>query len=399
VRARRFLARVFAALAIASASPVLTAASESSPDNEVLTLDEAASLLRIDSELLRVEAEAQRVPGRRIGTEWRFARTALLEWLAGGSAPSVPAGERAALTGRGSGSDEEEPPAPIGEPPELETAEEVSLRDQQILLRPGDLVVEPSLFYTRSDSRLLSISLGLPTSEVLDLDSRSTSSSITARYGLLHETELLAAFSYERERRRAQFSGEGVGEDTDELRFLSLGLRRTLLHERSGFPSLVLSLGSDVPIANTSPAVSTGIAGVSSLDPIILFGGIQYRRAFARAFDDAALLEHDHNIAATFGYAFALNDELTLNMSLLGVFGSATTFHGRFGASRTELPVGTDSEIELERREEYYLRVGMTRMLAPGRYVEPTVSFLLNGNESKVTFGINLPWLIGRGDR
>jgi excisionase family DNA binding protein len=47
----------------------------------VLTLDEAAELLRVSLDALRARAEAGDVPGRLLGGEWRFRRDALLDWL------------------------------------------------------------------------------------------------------------------------------------------------------------------------------------------------------------------------------------------------------------------------------------------------------------------------------
>jgi excisionase family DNA binding protein len=47
----------------------------------VLTLAEAAELLRVPEEAVRELAEAGELPGRRLGEEWRFARDALLAWL------------------------------------------------------------------------------------------------------------------------------------------------------------------------------------------------------------------------------------------------------------------------------------------------------------------------------
>jgi excisionase family DNA binding protein len=52
------------------------------PVPEVLTLAEAAELLRVEVEALRAWAEAGDVPGRRLGGDWRFRRAALLDWLA-----------------------------------------------------------------------------------------------------------------------------------------------------------------------------------------------------------------------------------------------------------------------------------------------------------------------------
>jgi excisionase family DNA binding protein len=51
-----------------------------SPD--VLTLAEAAAFLRVPNEVLVREAESGRVPGRKLGSEWRFGRAKLLDWLA-----------------------------------------------------------------------------------------------------------------------------------------------------------------------------------------------------------------------------------------------------------------------------------------------------------------------------
>jgi excisionase family DNA binding protein len=358
--------------------------------SEVLTLEEAAAFLRVPAGMLGAEAEAGRVPARRIGSEWRFSRAALLAWLAGGgpigsAVESLQSTEQlASLSGRGEEGDE--PPAQVGEPPEVEGAEEVFLRDQQLLLAPGDLVLEPAGYYTHSDSRELAV-VGLSTIDFLDIEERTGSARFTARYGLLPETELSAEYFYARQDRTAEIalSDAEVG-DVDDLKSFSLGLRRTLLHERPGIPNLVLLLGADLPVANMSPGFTAGITAVSSLDPVVLFGGVQYERTLARNFDDLALLEHDHNLTATLGYAFAINEELTLSAALSGVFASQTTFHLRGG------------EIVLDSEDDYYLRFGITRMLSPGRYVEPVVTFLLNGKESEVTLGVSFPFLIDRGE-
>ena len=51
---------------------------------EVLTLEEAAALLKLAPELVRSHAEQGDLPGRRFGNDWRFARRAVLDWLAEG---------------------------------------------------------------------------------------------------------------------------------------------------------------------------------------------------------------------------------------------------------------------------------------------------------------------------
>jgi excisionase family DNA binding protein len=50
---------------------------------DVLTPGQAAALLQVDEDAVLALAEEGRLPGRRIGDEWRFARAAVVEWLSG----------------------------------------------------------------------------------------------------------------------------------------------------------------------------------------------------------------------------------------------------------------------------------------------------------------------------
>jgi excisionase family DNA binding protein len=60
-------------------------------DSEVLTLDGVAELLRVDAAAVEELARGGELPGRLIGGEWRFARSAVLAWLAAPAAPLSPA--------------------------------------------------------------------------------------------------------------------------------------------------------------------------------------------------------------------------------------------------------------------------------------------------------------------
>ena len=63
---------------------------ESAPD--VLTLEGVAELLEVEPELVAALAEKGELPGRRIGSEWRFARAAVLAWLAQAPVPDTAEG-------------------------------------------------------------------------------------------------------------------------------------------------------------------------------------------------------------------------------------------------------------------------------------------------------------------
>ena len=57
---------------------------ELSEETEILTPQEAAEFLRVPLLTVQRQAKAGRLPGRRIGKEWRFSKTVLLEWMATG---------------------------------------------------------------------------------------------------------------------------------------------------------------------------------------------------------------------------------------------------------------------------------------------------------------------------
>jgi excisionase family DNA binding protein len=51
---------------------------------DILTLQEAAEFLRVPPLTMQRQVKAGRVPGRRIGKEWRFSRSVLIKWMASG---------------------------------------------------------------------------------------------------------------------------------------------------------------------------------------------------------------------------------------------------------------------------------------------------------------------------
>ncbi len=48
---------------------------------EILDVVDAAAFLRVSPATVRTALAAQRLPGKRIGKEWRLSRTALIQWL------------------------------------------------------------------------------------------------------------------------------------------------------------------------------------------------------------------------------------------------------------------------------------------------------------------------------
>jgi excisionase family DNA binding protein len=54
---------------------------------EILDVIDAAVFLRVSPATVRVALAAKKLPGKRIGKEWRLSRTALIAWL---STPGEP---------------------------------------------------------------------------------------------------------------------------------------------------------------------------------------------------------------------------------------------------------------------------------------------------------------------
>jgi len=54
---------------------------------EVMNAEQAGRLLQLDEKVVLELAEAGTLPGRKLGSVWRFSRTAVLAWL---SAPEAP---------------------------------------------------------------------------------------------------------------------------------------------------------------------------------------------------------------------------------------------------------------------------------------------------------------------
>jgi excisionase family DNA binding protein len=50
-------------------------------DHEILTLGEAAEYLRVSPEKLHDLVQHAQIPGRLVGEEWRFSKTALTAWV------------------------------------------------------------------------------------------------------------------------------------------------------------------------------------------------------------------------------------------------------------------------------------------------------------------------------
>lgn len=372
----------------------------------VLTLAEAAEMLRIDVAAMTELADQERVPGRRVEGAWRFGCQALLDWLAGAesvrSAGSssrtgdgrsrLVAGELAEVTGAGSlqaqpssgqepatTNSDEEPDATIGEAPDERTAEDVFLRSQRVLLAPGQAVIDFGSFYTEFN--------GEPLATIADqnvlatLEQETFVGSIQARIGFRNETEVFVGTSYFIQDNEAFLGSQKIAASSDsDFGDLNFGVRRTLMREGVGRPNIIGSISTRIPTDDGAYALGAGAAFVKSFDPVVLFASIGYMHAFTDAETDLVRIEPSDRVDVAFGYALALNDRLALSMSVSGSFTASERREG----------------LLLRQRDSYAVRFGLTSWLARGVYIEPSVSFNLGGPDDSFAFGLTVPYTLGR---
>ena len=165
-------------------------------------------------------------------------------------------------------------------------------------------------------------------------------SSLTLRYGLFPDTELFASGSLSRSSSQT-FAGANETASTTDIGFgdITLGLRKTVIHEALDVPDVIPTFKGDIPTGDGSISLGGGVALVKSFDPVVLFANVNYGHTFARDFSDTTP----------------------------------------------------------RKRESFDPQSGLTSLLASGFYIEPTVSFNLNGVGNDVVLGLSLPYTFQSG--
>lgn len=386
----RCLFRVVACLFAVSIVTTHTALGQTPPcERAVLTLTEAADLLRIDAAEVARLAELGTLPARRIGSSWRFGCAAVMAWLSGdwkpaaaGAPTPLAAPNMAAIVGAGTADGQAATPPPdsqnrpVGEAPQARPAEEIFLRGQRVLLGRGDVVLDFGQFYARTDDHLLALvdgGVGLAT-----VRQQTFTTLLQGRVGIFNETELVASATFNSQESRQFFgSTDLAGGRRGEFGGANIGIRRTLLREGPRRPNIIATLDGHIPAGDRPYLVGGGVVLVKSVDPVALFASVNYFRAIERDASTWPRLVPEHSVGVSAGYALALNDTLAISMAVSGLFTGATT---------------TLDQTTFRQPGTFGARFGVTSWLAKGLYIEPSVSFALTGPGSSFAFGVTFPY-------
>jgi excisionase family DNA binding protein len=428
----RVAAPMLLAAGLAFTSPAYAAAEQEAAslpaaEAEVLTLTEAAALLRVPAADVAAMAQRGELPARRLGREWRFNRQALLVWLGAGWAPiegppeeesragvaepsveplpttatpslpvppeppvqlaqirgrsgeAAPAGETAPAEAPPSETSEggsTAPAQPIGEKPELTTAQEVALRDISVLLGRGQATVELDLSYTDSRQDVI-VPVNFFNETNGELKNKTFAAALSARYGLLPDTQVSAGLPLYYEHAKIEVNGS---QETRRTRWetgnVNLGVRHTAVREGFNIPEVILSVDGGIPTNDGSFSAGGGISLAKTVDPAVLFGSFAYRYNFSNNSDDVSRLSARNVFSASLGYAFAINDTLSLTTAVSGVFNDETNF----------------KNYTIKSDQQYDLQLALTSLLGEGLYIEPSVTFGLNNPGSLFIFGVRIPY-------
>ncbi len=276
---------------------------------------------------------------------------------------------------------------PIGEAPEQDTAEEIFLQTQNVLLRARQLTIELGLFYTKSEAEGLTL---LPGNILINaLGEQDTfTSNLNIRYGLFHDVQLFAIGVLRRQKSTTRTTTSGgatpitqkTSSTLTEFGDFTLGVRSVVLHEAAGRPDIILSIDGIIPTRSSSYGIEGNIALSKRSDPIALFANFNYLHKFSREFSDFSRLEPENTFAATLGYSFAVNDTISLNTLVSGIFSRPTNF------DKSTTP-------DLPATERFTLQLGLTSLITERLYIQPSLTFALNG-PANVTAGVSIPYIL-----
>jgi hypothetical protein len=62
---------------------------------------------------------------------------------------------------------------------------------------------------------------------------------------------------------------------------VQLGVRRTVLREGSGRPDVIVGVSAGLPAGQSPRTAGAGMVLVKSIDPVVLFANVNYRRAIS----------------------------------------------------------------------------------------------------------------------
>lgn len=269
----------------------------------------------------------------------------------------------------------------IGENPD-EDLRHVFLRDSTVLLKPVEFEIEIGFNYRRDANPLADVFSGL------DERRRVFTAPLNIRAGLTKGFESFFTLPLIYAQNESIEAGEESDEESFGLGDVSSGLKYLLMEETLNWPDVVISIAFSAPTGSNpfddedEPVFlgrghwtpSGGLQFIKTVDPCVLFWGIEYSHDFGRQFDQQEI-QPGEVVGYNFGMGFAVNPNMTLSWQFQGEVQSKTTIDG------VSIPGSS--------REPMSLRFGVTNRFSKRQFVEPSVLFGLNDDAPDVAIGVS----------
>jgi hypothetical protein len=418
-------------LATAGTAALIVAApaqAQSAPDSQTIT--------ELKSEIEQLRANATAANARVEALELRLQG---VENARGVNAPPIPDADQANLRGRGvqAYSAPQSTPVPDAEPdrkaPASAQAVEAVAQSQQNIYG-SSFSIDPGISYSHFTNAKLNLSgflaldtifLGLISIDQVQAD--VATADVTARYGFNDRLQIDVNVPYIY--RRSKFRSGGAGGNASALAErtvtssglgdISFGASYRLLRETARRPDVVLSLRGKAPTGDSpfgieltevpdtqgnfhvpnSLATGTGVwaatAGLSvlkTIDPMIVFGSLNYFHNLRRHFNDLGEVDGDQPGDADVGdawqygagVAFALNDSSSLGLSFTERFVRSTRVK-LDGSNDWQRIIGSDANIGI-------LTLGATFALSDRLALLASLSHGMTDDAPDMTVSFRLPY-------
>jgi Putative MetA-pathway of phenol degradation len=279
-------------------------------------------------------------------------------------------------------------PAPPSDQAASDAPELLFLREQAVLLQPGQVEADVQLSYIRNDS-------GIQKDRAFALDT-------ALRLGLGAGFEGFFAVPLQWRRRQTNIGDQSFIDERFGVGDLQFGLKYSLLTEARYRPAMVLGLSGTAPIGESpyfaprpdlpvadirNPlinaigsghwSIDAGVTLIKSLDPIVLFGGFDYIHSFPAEHFSVDIEPGDRFLGRA-GLGFAIDHRSTLGAQVIAQGQRPWRFNGTELLRTENFPITT--------------RLSYTYRFADQNVIEPSVSFGLTDDATDAILGLGFSY-------
>ena len=232
----------------------------------------------------------------------------------------------------------------LGEAPE--PVEPQFLRQETILLEPGERQIEVTLQYLNhsSDSTLAELQGGILSIGEVRRRQRLLLVPIECRMGITPQSQGFINVPFGWSSSEFVFNGRDEFSNTGGLGDISAGLTEILVEGSNVLPDILVSYSFSAPTGDSDFATSLSAPGSSlgegfwsltgaftclqTFDPVVVFYGGGYRHRFEHTFDNDISVEPGAQVFYRFGIGFAINPNVTISGSFTGFYTEESTVNG-----------------------------------------------------------------------